>query len=142
MLLRDAKTTLAFIREWAKYPNPTAEAMKNHPNEGVRTGYHLLQSAAIAGAVKYGFDFQCLPYDFEKVAKEKLDRFQRREKHAAEVSKWNEESRNFLIGKWNDLVQARREGDSSAVTRIGEEANAFFNGEFKTRHEKANEYFF
>lgn len=142
MILRDAKTTLAFVREWAKYPNPLAEAMKHHPDQNVRTGCSILESAAIFGAVKYGFDVSCLPHDFERVAKEKLERFEKREKRAEEVTKWNEESRSFLIGKWNELVKARMEGDTNSVSRISEETNAFFNGEFQKRHESANEYFF
>lgn len=118
ILTDNPKNTLAFLSEWAKQPNALAQAMENHPVESVRYGYVALNAAFYIGAVKYGYDPNCLPLDFPELLKHDSERFERRYERAQKTKEWNAESRSFLTDQWNALVKARTEGDARASAKI------------------------
>lgn len=142
ILTDDPKNTLAFIVQWAKQPNPMAEAMKTHPNENVRNASVIMDAAFGMGMVKYGYDANCPPRNFSDVAEKDRKRFENRYGHAQETKVWNAECRSFLTEKWNALIKARTEGNAVDSAKIGAEIDKFFQGDFRKMNEQVNSWFF
>lgn len=142
ILTDDPKNTLAFIVQWAKQPNPMAEAMRTHPNEDVRYALVALDAAYHMGMTKYGYEPNCPPRNFSDVVAKDLKRFENRYGHAQETKAWNAECRSFLTEKWNALIKARTEGNAVDSAKIGAEIDKFFQGDFRKMNEQVNSWFF
>ncbi len=98
--------------------NPVRAVLSKHPNEWVRQASDFMDGAKSVIAESYGFDAYNLPDNFREVAKDQLERFERRGNRAKEVAKWNAENRKYLTEKWNAIVTARMNGDSASTVKI------------------------
>ncbi|MFB0964331.1 MAG: hypothetical protein QMC36_01280, partial [Patescibacteria group bacterium] len=118
-LKSNAKLALQFIGVWEMGDkNPLRKAFANHPNDSVRYAADFFDGTKGVIAEAYGFDAYNLPDNFGEVAKDQLERFERRGQRAKEVAKWNEENRRFLTEKWNAIVAARLRGDAATTLKV------------------------
>lgn len=141
LLTDDPKNTLAFIVQWAKHPNPMAEAMRAHPNQNVRYALVALEASFNMGMTKYGYDPNCPPYDFPNTVEKDRSRFENRYERAQKTKAWNAECRSFLTEKWNALIKARTEGNAVESAKVGTEVDQFFRGDFQEMNERVNSWF-